>query len=313
VTVIVVGIDGSENSKDALRLAAAEAALHGAKLRVVCSWHLPESLYMGGWAPGIDVTSGFEEAARDIAAEALVDLARLQPGLDTESDVVRGHAAAALVEESRDSDLLVVGSRGLGGFRSLLLGSVSDQVAHHASCPVMIVRSSGRPGSADLHGGVIVVGVDGSPGSEAALRFALEEARLRQATLRVVCAWESAGPSVLGPGLTPGSGEAESAREVEATREHRSRAQGTVERMVGELQREAQGVRLERRSCEGEPISVLVDESERSDLLVVGSRGRGGFASTLLGSVSRECAHHAGCPVVIVPSGERTASDAESP
>ncbi len=300
MTLIVVGIDGSESSKDALRLAAAEAALHDAKLRVVCAWHIPEGLYAGGWAPGIDVASGFEEAARDIASEAVSDLARLQPGLDRESHLVRGHAAAALVEESRGADLLVVGSRGLGGFRSLLLGSVSDQVAHHASCPVLIARSSGRPVSSDLHRGVIVVGVDGSTESRAALRFALEEAALRQATLKVVCASESVEPTVFGPSLTPLSGNVESARAVEEMQTRRNWAQGTVERMLGELESEAQGVRVERRPCEGEPISVLVDESEHSDLLVVGSRGRGGFASTLLGSVSRECAHHARCPVVIV-------------
>jgi nucleotide-binding universal stress UspA family protein len=301
MALIVVGVDGSDCSKDALRLAAGEAVLHGASLRVVCAWHIPEGLYAGGWAPGIDVSAGFEEAAGEIAAEAASDLATLQPGLDHEARVVWGHAAATLVAESRDAGMLVVGSRGLGGFRSLLLGSVSDQVAHHASCPVLIVRPGGRP-LHDLHGGAITVGVDGSRESRAALRVALEEAALRQARLAVVCASEWEELSVVGPGLTPLPEGAEPARR--AMRAHRDWARGTIERMLGEFEHEAEGVRIDRRPCEGDPISVLVDESAHSDLLVVGSRGRGAFASRLLGSVSGECAHHARCPVMIVRTAQ---------
>jgi nucleotide-binding universal stress UspA family protein len=296
--MIVVGVDGSECSKDALQLAAAEAALHHSALTFVCVWHVPEGRYAGVWA--FDVAEGYEAAARELVAEAVADVARLQPGLACASRVVQGQPAAMLAEAARDGEVLVVGSRGLGGFRSLLLGSVSDQVAHQAPCPVLIVRSGERPSSAKLERGTILVGVDGSAESKAALRFALREAALRRATLEVVCAWQAAERTVFAPGLTAFYREDDSAREVEETDAHRNWAHGTIESMLADLEAETHDVRVERRPCEGEPISVLVDESGRADLLVVGSRGRGGFASRLLGSVSRECAHHARCPVVIV-------------
>jgi nucleotide-binding universal stress UspA family protein len=144
MAVIVVGVDGSEDSMAALRFAAAEAALRDAKLRVVCAWHIPTAVYAGGWTPPVDMTSSFDTAARDVASQAMSEVARLQPGVDRESKVVEGQAAEVLLRASEDADLLVVGSRGLGGFKSLLLGSVSQQVAHHATCPVAIVPHATR-------------------------------------------------------------------------------------------------------------------------------------------------------------------------
>jgi nucleotide-binding universal stress UspA family protein len=139
MAVVVIGVDGSEDSLAALRFAAAEAELREAKLRVVCAWHVPTAVYAGGWAPPVDMTSGFETAARDVASRAMSEVARQYPGVDRESKVVEGQAAEVLLRASEDADLLVVGSRGLGGFKSLLLGSVSQQVVHHATCPVAIV------------------------------------------------------------------------------------------------------------------------------------------------------------------------------
>jgi nucleotide-binding universal stress UspA family protein len=139
MAVIVVGVDGSEGSDAALRFAATEAALRGTKLRVVCAWEVPAAVYAGAWGVAPDQESGFGDGARDIAAQALSEAARLQPGIDRESRTVRGQPADVLVQESQDADLLVVGSRGLGGFKSLLLGSVSQQFVHHATCPVVIV------------------------------------------------------------------------------------------------------------------------------------------------------------------------------
>ena len=133
----------------------------------------------------------------------------------------------------------------------------------------------------------IVVGVDGSEASKAALRWAVEEARLRGATLRVVYAWSI--PLV----LVPGAAVAESdVAPVQAD------AEQMVDRLVQEVA--ADGVTVEGAAVEGVPASVLVEAAEGADLLVVGSRGHGGFAGLLLGSVSQQCAHHAPCPVVIV-------------
>jgi nucleotide-binding universal stress UspA family protein len=141
--------------------------------------------------------------------------------------------------------------------------------------------------------GVIVVGVDRSAGAEEALRFAFEEARLRQATLRAVHAWQFGyigAPSLEGSVPVLGA-------ELD---EHRSAAGAVLDAMVREAIPDANDVEIERRVIEGTAAAVLVEESRGADLLVVGSRGHGGFAQLLLGSVSQQCAHHAECPVVIV-------------
>jgi nucleotide-binding universal stress UspA family protein len=139
MAVIVVGVDGSEGSMAALRFAAAEAALRDAKLRVVCAWHIPTAVFAGGWTPPVDMMSSFDAAACEVASRAASEVARLQRGVDCESKVVEGQPAEVLLRASEDADLLVVGSRGLGGFKSLLVGSVSRQVVHEATCPVVIV------------------------------------------------------------------------------------------------------------------------------------------------------------------------------
>jgi nucleotide-binding universal stress UspA family protein len=140
---------------------------------------------------------------------------------------------------------------------------------------------------------VIVVGVDHSEGAKAALRFALEEAKLRQATLRVVHAWQYGYIGATGfEGAYPALGG--------DIKELRDGAQTTLEETLRESIPETDTVEIERRVVEGRPAAVLVDESRGADLLVVGSRGHGGFTGLLLGSVSQQCAHHAKCPVVIV-------------
>jgi nucleotide-binding universal stress UspA family protein len=133
----------------------------------------------------------------------------------------------------------------------------------------------------------IVVGVDGSEASKAALRWALDEARLRGAPLRVLYAW--APPLVIGPGVAlPETDQVDAEAEGERM----------LDSAIAELG--AEGVDVERAAVRGLPSRVLVEAAGGADLLVVGSRGHGGFAELLLGSVSHQCAHHAPCPVVIV-------------
>jgi nucleotide-binding universal stress UspA family protein len=137
--------------------------------------------------------------------------------------------------------------------------------------------------------GRIVVGVDGSPESRAALRWAVGEAKLRHATLEAVCAWSF--PVIPGrdapPLLVP----------VEELRDE-------AERMLSSLlAEEAPDVGITQTVVEGNPADLLVDISDGADMLVVGSRGHGGFAGLLLGSVSSQCSHHAACPVVIIRPG----------
>jgi nucleotide-binding universal stress UspA family protein len=141
--------------------------------------------------------------------------------------------------------------------------------------------------------GVIVVGVDHSEGAKAALRFALGEAKLRQASLRVVHAWQLGYVSAsFDPGSYPVLGG--------ELGDLRGAAETALAATLQEVVPDAAEVEIERRVVEGAPAAVLVDESREADLLVVGSRGLGGFSGLLLGSVSQQCAHHAACPVVIV-------------
>jgi nucleotide-binding universal stress UspA family protein len=141
--------------------------------------------------------------------------------------------------------------------------------------------------------GVIVVGVDHSAGAKAALRFALEETRLRQATLRVVHAWQYGYIGATGlEGFLPAAGG--------ELKDFRDGAAAALDETLREVVGAQDDVTIERRVDQGAPAAVLVDESRGAELLVVGSRGHGGFAQLLLGSVSQQCAQHAACPVVIV-------------
>jgi nucleotide-binding universal stress UspA family protein len=141
---IVVGVDGSDCARGALEFAAAEAALRGASLRIVGAWEIPAAVYAGGLPPTIDpsVFDAFREGAETVVREAIAAAKRHQPAVECEGVTVKGQAAEVLLDEGRDADLLVVGNRGRGGFASLLLGSVSQQVVHHAPCPVIVVREA---------------------------------------------------------------------------------------------------------------------------------------------------------------------------
>jgi nucleotide-binding universal stress UspA family protein len=133
---IVVGTDGSANAEAALRWAAAEAKAHGAELRVVHAWQLPVATGSPWVVAPLD-SRVFEDVARRLLDDALV---AVDPEVRTTGVLVEGGASGALVEQARDADLLVVGSRGHGGLVGLLLGSVAQQVVHHAPCPVTVVH-----------------------------------------------------------------------------------------------------------------------------------------------------------------------------
>ena len=136
--VVVVGVDGSEGSLRALRWAAKEARIRGARLRLVRAWSYVDQPE-GNFDPSYD-----EEAARRVVDESVSSLGTDSAGLEIERRVVCDLPARALLDAAADADLLVVGSRGLGGFQGLLLGSVSQQVAHHAPCPIVIVPGAER-------------------------------------------------------------------------------------------------------------------------------------------------------------------------
>jgi nucleotide-binding universal stress UspA family protein len=138
----VVGVDGSEGGAAALEFAAGEAALRNVPLRIVSAWEVPAAVYGAGFTPPMDAGTleAFGLRAQQVADEASATVKKLQPSLEVEALASTGQPADVLLAKSSDAELIVVGRRGLGGFKSLLLGSVSQQVVHYATCPVVVVN-----------------------------------------------------------------------------------------------------------------------------------------------------------------------------
>jgi nucleotide-binding universal stress UspA family protein len=166
------------------------------------------------------------------------------------------------------------------------------------------MNNSGSSGTS----GSVVVGVDGSAGARAALRWAMAEARLRKTPLRVVHAWTFSYPGAAGYGYLGESLDA--FPDGGPSNLHRA-SEDMVEHAIADLAAEAEGIEIEREIIEGTAADVLLGAVTQNDLLVVGSRGHGGFVGLLLGSVSQQCAHHARCPVVIVHAPRRAARGSE--
>ena len=187
--------------------------------------------------------------------------------------------------------MLVVGSRGLGGFTGLLLGSTGIQLATHSVCPVVVVRPPDDAATAGAEAGRVVVGVDGSPASEAAVAFAFEQAAWRGVGLTAVMAWDMAYLDV--PGRVGSIPEGVLTAGQEA-------AQASLGESLAGWREPYPDIDVRARTDMGNAARVLLDASPGACLLVMGSRGRGGFGSLLLGSVSHAVLHHAHCPVAVV-------------
>lgn len=290
---VVVGVDESEGAAEALRWAAREADLHQWKLTAVMAWGLLDQHHV---PPDPEFDPGYGE--KD-AADALDTIVVAALGADRAAGVARRPVcdlpASALVEASAGADLLVVGARGLGGFRGLLLGSVSQHCLHHATSPIAIVRRdpdrvADRVGRSER----IVAAVDGSAVSRRALAWAAEEARLREATLEVVNGWQA--PYVGGYPLAP--------LPVEPAPFEQASGKILAD-AVASLGAALLPARVERISAQGGAAAVVLDAAKGADLVVMGSRGLGGFKAALLGSVVSQVSHHAPCPVVVLRDTER--------
>jgi len=286
---IVVGIDGSDGAKAALLWACEEARRQpGTKIIAVSSW-MSSMPQMSPWTAGYDVPLDLSEAtAAELKASIAAVMSDRFPDIEVEERVVCGSASAALIDQGVTADLLVVGSRGLGGFKGLLLGSVSHQVVTHAPCPTVIVpHRDGQPAANYTALRSIVVGVDGSPNSIAALRWAAQRVHKSETVLRAVYGW-----------LTPPTAVAPIGTGIPDTF-----IKGAAEALDGfiaaaELPDDVHAVPVSR---EGSPAKVLLMEGRQADLLVVGARGHEGFVGLLLGSVATAIAHHAPCPVAVIP------------
>jgi nucleotide-binding universal stress UspA family protein len=139
MSTIIVGIDGSAGSVKALRFAIEEARLHDSEVKAVNAWHIPLIVYEAGWAPTPVDLGEYPKFAQKALDKTLESAGAATSGVSVTTVVRKGQAADVLCSEAHDADLLVVGSRGLGGFKGMLLGSVSQQCAHHAPCPVVII------------------------------------------------------------------------------------------------------------------------------------------------------------------------------
>jgi hypothetical protein len=285
---VVMGFDGSVESRRALTWAVREARSLRAPLLLVRAYEPPVATMGRGYAGVIPASVVEDQRMREEQAlqEGLDAAAGVDPEVEVSGRLVPGGAAAALLTEAEDACLVVLGSRGLGGLRGMLLGSVSQQVAMHARVPVVVLRGA----ASEPTRGRVVVAVDGSPASREAIGYAFDHAARHSLALHAVHAWEI--PIFDAPGVTvPPSLALEEVEDDEVRL--------TAEALTGWSEKYPD-VAVTRETVHGIAERVVVDASEGADLLVVGSRGRGGFAGLLLGSVSQAALHHGRCPVAVV-------------
>ena len=282
VRSIVVGVDESPGAAEALRWAARERQFHQCSLTAVLCWNYLDQHQLERDQP---FDPSYDEHAAQQALDAIVARVLGEEASIVERTTVLDHPARGLLEASADADLLVVGARGLGGFREVVVGSVSRQCLHHAKIPVAVVREGGseRPDN-----GRVVVGVDGSDSSQRALAWALEEGRRRRAPVTVVHAWN---PPFVGGVVV--ADIAYDAPEFERSGDELLDAAMNAS--------DTSGVAVDRQTVRAAAGPAIVDAATDASLVVVGSRGRGGFSGLLLGSVSHHVTHHAPCPVVAIP------------
>ncbi|MEU7315760.1 universal stress protein [Streptomyces sp. NPDC007083] len=288
---VVVGTDGSEPAGAALALAAGEAAAHGRRLVIA---HAVDRTPPPGPAAMLHESGqpALRERGESILREARTRAEDLAPGIAVETALSTDDARSLLAELGAEAFLTVVGSRGHGRVASGLLGSVTRHLTAVARTPVLVARSS-RPPT-----GPVVLGVDGSPAAEAATAFAFQEAAVHETDLLALHAWTEWSVPTL-PHTDPTRSIAEV---VEELRDGEERL--LAEALAGWAER-CPEVSVERRSVNGRIRQTLLDAAAGAGLLVVGSRGRGGFPGLRLGSVSSAMLQHAPCPVAVVPGTDR--------
>ena len=285
---VMVGYDGSTMSQTAAHWAAREARARGLSLVLAHAFTPPIGGFSDGYisSVGADVITTMQESADASLLEMVAALIAENPNLEVQHRILVASPSAALIEASADASLLVVGSRGLGGFRGLILGSVGVQVATHAHCPTVVLR--GEPSAA---ADCVVVGIDNSPLSAPALEFAFDFASRHGLRLLAVHAWDVAPQDVLGTTATVPVSNLQELGETE-------------ERMASESLAGFRGiypdVEVEEHLVKGNSAKAIVEASKTAALIVVGSRGRGELAGAVLGSVSQSVLHKAKIPVAVV-------------
>ena len=288
---LLVGVDGTEGSVEALRWAAHEAARRDWPLHVMTCAELPVAVEAGMIGSGAITGSAMEGIVTEQEAvnQRAVNLAR-SFGLDIEvtGETVLGAPAYALVGAAQIDDIIVIGATSHPGRLSDVLGSVATVVAHRSHCPVVVVHGADRRDAAI---GRIAVGVDGSAPGDAALEWAVDEAIRCDAELILVHGW-------IYPYQGPRTGITEPRDEM------RLDAMRTLEACAIKVRQLAPTLRCHSIISEQSPAKAIIDAGKDADMVVVGSRGHGGFAALLLGSVSRTVLQHSAVPVVIVRSDD---------
>jgi nucleotide-binding universal stress UspA family protein len=287
---IVVGVDGSPSSNMAVRWAAREAEMRKVPLSLIHVVDTPPwgSLALGGGAvPLPSETSEWRKTEGEKVISAAVELAKdatqngTLPQLAVE--VYFAATAPALADLSKDAQLIVVGCRGHGKLGRVLLGSVSAGLLHHSYCPVAVIHGEASI-AAQPSQLPVLVGIDGSPASELATAIAFDEASWRGVELTALHAWSDAHVSDI--------------PSIEWSAQQAVGEEALAERLAG-WQERYPDVPVRRRIVLDAPARHLLEEAESSQLVVVGSHGRGGFSGMLLGSVSAAVAQAASVPVIV--------------
>lgn len=296
---VVVGIDFTPAAEAAARYGAQQAERRQVPLVLVF-----------GFADRLEYdtprVAGYGRAVlkeANLRLDAIVDgLRRAHPDLAVSGSVVLGSGAKSLVSASGAASLVVVGSRGHGRVYRLFARSVSSQVAAHASCPVVVVRpvdesAPAEPAVPPAHGSV-VVGVDGSETSVAAVEFAFQEASRRETELVVANVWAMAGLAGLSQGREWGQDASEWTAQMEED------ADRLVAEAVAGRAESYPDVKTHRVVVHGlDPAATLLDLADQhsADTVVVGTRGSGGFTELLLGSVAQDLLASGRHTVVVIP------------
>lgn len=289
---IVVGIDGSQSSQHAVRWAAAEAARKHAPLTIlhVC-WpievEVPTVVPLPRSYDNAVMTQG--RAWLDEAVAAAGDVA---PNITPHTELVRDRVTETLVARSALAQLVVLGSRGLGGFTGMLVGSTAVALTAHGHCPVAVVRSA-APDLMPPATGPVVVGVDG-PSSDVAIEFAFDSASRLGVPLVAVHTWTE-GTLAVGWDAIPYVVDWDAVQEMH---------EKELAARMAHWHEKYPDVELHNTVLRDRPNHGLVEQSKQAQLVVVGSRGRGGFTGLLLGSTSHALLYHAACPVVVTRPAE---------
>ncbi|WP_181773175.1 universal stress protein [Amycolatopsis pittospori] len=286
---IVVGVDGTEPGREAARWAATIADQRGLGLLIVHALRAEQLSYGGGLAgpaPWFDVLAGEGERIID---EAVEQVRAVAPEVTVDTVMPADSPVPFLIDVSKKATMVVVGGTGRGFFGEMTIGSTASAVVSHAHCPVVVIR--GRKGTANHpQEGPVVVGVDGSPLSERAVEIAFEEASWRDTGLVAVHAWRDVT-------YDDAFGMSRLVVQWESIEDEEKRL--LAQRLAGWSEKYPD-VEVQRVLVRDRPRHTLLEWSAKAQLVVVGSRGHGGFTGQLLGSTSQALAHHAECPVMVV-------------